>query len=372
MTSPDSEERRATGEWALEGSAGDGSGEGEIRVTDDAVAFGPRSVEFLDADDVRDEERVLTLSLWPKGTLRIFHLGRRHETFSRALREARDSARLAGLLAHGIDAPAVFEGVVREPGPERESRLLLYRTHLAVIPSTGDPWQLPLGTISMIQFVEPTWDIVVQAAGRKVVFGHLARKTEAFEKELTAARDAQGRRLAEATGAPGFTDGMAVAVPDQQEFDRLIASFAAPERAEGAARIVAAAGRERVRLGFVELLDPDAEGLAPKEPLPANTALFLLAEFGKKTLLELLSGPSAATYLFEAPIEAVAHDLCELHYRRRPLALTEAETTGPAGRPYRLALRRLAPLQRLRAATRARLVHAESWGKALENAISPR
>jgi hypothetical protein len=371
MTSPDSEERRATGAWTLEGTGADGSGEGQLLVTDDAVSVGPRSVEFLDVDEVRDEERVLTLSLWPKGTLRLSLLARRHETFSRVLREARGRARLAGLLAHGIDAPVPFNGAVREPGPEREARLLIYRTHLAVIPSTGDPWQIPLGGVSSIQFVESDWNVVVEAAGKTVVFGRLARMTEAFARELTAVRQAQGLRLSEATGAPGFADGVALGIPDEREFDRLVSSFAAPERVEGAARIVAAAGREKVRLGFVELLDPDAEGLAPKMPLPANVAFFLLAQFGNRTLLELLSGPAAATYLFEAQLADVASDLCELHYRRRPLALTEAETTGPAGRPYRLAFRRLAPLQRLRAATRARLVHSESWGAALEKAISP-
>lgn len=371
MTPAVPEERRATGAWELDGAAGgSASGEGALEIRDDGVSFGPNSVEFLDVDGLRDEERVLELALWPAGTVRLSRLARRHETFSRALRKARDRARLAGLLAHGIDAPEAFDGSVREPGPERDALLLVYRTHLAVVPASGDPWQVPLGAISSVKRYEPAWDVVVEASGTRLVFGRLARRTEAFARELAAAWEAQGRRLAEATGTPWFSDGTAVPVPDPRELDRLVASFAAPERAEGAARIVAAAGKERVRLGFVELLDPDAEGLASPEPLPPNTACFLLAPLGSRSLLELLSGPAAATYLFDAPIDAVSADLREIHFRRRPLALSGAETTGPAGRPYRLALRRLAPLARLRAATRARLVHTEGWTQALERAIS--
>ncbi len=380
MTTPDSEERRATGAWVLEGggagapgaasASASASGEGDLRVTDDAVSFGPRSVEFLDVDEVRDEERVLSLSLWPSGTVRLSRLARRHETFVRALREARDRARLAGLLAHGIDAPVSFDGAVREPGPQRPARLLVYRTHLAVVPAVGDPYQVPFGSVSGVRHFEPDWDVVVDVEGTKHVFGMLARRTEAFARTLSEARDAQGRRLDEATGTPWFADGTPVAVPDAKEFDRLVASFTAPERADGAGKIVAKAGRENVRLGLVELLDPDGETLASPKPLPENTAFFLLARLGARTLLEILSGPAAATYIFEAPLDAVARDLRELHYRRRPLALTKAEETGPAGRPYRLALRRLEPLRRLRAATRARVIHTEGFPEALEKAIS--
>ena len=42
-------------------------------------------------------------------------------------------------------------------------------------------------------------------------------------------------------------------------------------------------------------------------------------------MLEILAGPSAATYVFEAPIEDVNRDLQLLHFRRGALALTEAE-----------------------------------------------
>lgn len=364
-----SDERRATGGWAREGPGGTAEGEGDLRVTDEGVVFGPGSAEFLDIDEFRDVERELLLSLFPAGTIRLTRLARRHETFSRALGEARDRARLAGLLSHGIDAPAVFEGTLKDPGPERAARFLVYRTHLAVIPGTADPFQVPFGAVSSVRRSDPEWDVVLEGDGLRVVAGRLARKTEAFVRALEAAREEGLSRLSEATGTGIFADGTGVTIEDPAEFDRLLAAFTAPERSDGAARIVAAAGRSNVRIGFVELLDPDGEALAPPSPLPPNVASFLLAPVANGTLLELLSGPSAATYSFAAPLDCVTRDLRELHFRRRPLALTEVEVAGLAGRPYRLAFRRLEPLRRLRAATRARLVHDARWGEALSKLL---
>jgi hypothetical protein len=178
-------------------------------------------------------------------------------------------------------------------------------------------------------------------------------------------------RCARASGTPRFADGRAVPAGDLGlDFDRLLESWSAPERLEGALGIVKRAGPKGAAIGLAELLDPDDESLTARGPLPENTAAFLLATIAGKVVLELLSGPSAATYVFRGETAAVARDLASLHFRRRALALTDAETRGPAGRPYRLALRRLEPLRRLRAATTARVVHDERWADALASALA--
>jgi hypothetical protein len=66
----------------------------------------------------------------------------------------------------------------------------------------------------------------------------------------------------------------------------------------------------------------------------------------------------------------VNRDLQALHFRRSPLALTDEQAVVTPANPHRLALRRLAPLQRLRACTTARLLHTESWAEALRTALS--
>lgn len=359
------EARRAHGRFALEGP-GARSGEGELLVDDEELSAGPVGVEWLDADLFTDADRVLTLGLHPEGTLRLSMLARRHETFSAALAEARDRARVAGMLAHGLGAPEEFRGAAAGV----PARFLLYATHVTVVPAEGDPFQVPYGAIREASFDEREYAVTLETSEGKVVLSRLGRMTAELGRRLEALRAAQGKRLAAAAGSGLFADGAGVAAPDDDlDLERLLDAWTAPERAEGVAELLAMTSRAEARVGLVELLDPDEETLAAKSPLPGNLAAFLLAPVKRRVVLEILSGPSAATYVFEGEIEAINRDLQALHFRRRPLALSEKEAAGDAGRPYRLALRRLAPLRRLRAATRARIAHTEGWSAALRKAL---
>lgn len=133
------ETRHATGRWERSGAGAPASGEGPLEISDDGVTAGRVAVEFLDVDTLTDADRVLTLGLFPEGSLRLSMLARRHETFAAALGEARDRARLTGLLAHGVIVPETFAGALRADG--REARFLIYATHMAVVPKTGDPFR---------------------------------------------------------------------------------------------------------------------------------------------------------------------------------------------------------------------------------------
>jgi hypothetical protein len=365
------EARRAVCAFETEGLPGaPARGEGEAVADDEGVTVAGLRVEFLDADAFADEARVLTFGIYPSGALRISRLGRRHETFSRALSDARDAARVRGLLAHGLGVPESFDGAVLEPGPRRAARLFVYPTHVTAVPVGDDPFQIPLGTMTDLRFGEGSYHIALTTPAGVTSFGQLARRTEAFARAVREAHAAMLERCERASGTHLFADGRAVPARELGgNFERLLVSWSAPERLDGAREIIKSAGLASTAIGLAELLDPDEETLAAKGELPENTASFLLASVGSLTILELLSGPSAATYVFRAPFAAVAADLAALHFRRRGLALTEAETAGPAGRPYRLALRRLDPLRRLRAATVARVIHDERWSEALRKAI---
>lgn len=143
----------------------------------------------------------------------------------------------------------------------------------------------------------------------------------------------------------------------------------APERVACARALVAAADAEP-RFGFVRLLDPDADTLQAPAPLPEHWSAFLLVPVGRLTVLELLAGPSAATYVFADDIAAVNDDLQALHFRRAALALPAERADLTPSNPHRLALRALEPLRRLRRCTTARLVHTEGWAEALRAALS--
>ena len=175
--------------------------------------------------------------------------------------------------------------------------------------------------------------------------------------------------LTHLTGQEGFADGLGVPRARIKGFERQLERFTAPERLAGAEALLAV-GSGEPRLGFVQLLDPDGEALQSPEGLPENWASFLLVPAGDLTVFEILAGPSAATYVFRGGIEAVNRDLQALHFRRAPLALTGPQAEVTPANPHRLALRKLGPLQRLREGTTARLIHTESWAKALHGALS--
>jgi hypothetical protein len=106
-----------------------------------------------------------------------------------------------------------------------------------------------------------------------------------------------------------------------------------------------------------------------RAPPPEHWASFLLVPAGPRVVLEILAGPSAATYVFEGDIAEINRDLQQLHFRRAQLALSDAHAAITPDNPHRLALRKLAPLQRLRAATRARLTHTGDWSGAVRAAL---
>jgi hypothetical protein len=365
------EARRAPVAFALHDASGAvvQSGEGTAEIGDDALVAGPISVSYLDADSLTAESYRIELALWPTGRLELSQLGRRFETFASELRRIRNQARVAGLLAHGVAMPDVFSGALLSGSQPRPSDIQVYDTHVTIVPADDDPWQIPLGAMTAVRGQSEPPAVVLETTSGLTIVGQLGRRREACEAAIAERREAQRRLLADLTGQAGFSDGWGVARGSLQGFDRLIERFTSLDRVHCTNVLLGAASAEP-RLGFVQLLDPEPNELSSPDALPANWAAFLLVPAGSLTVLEILAGPAAATYVFRADIDAVNRDLQSLHFRRAPLALTAEQAELTPGNPHRLALRRLAPLQRLRSATMARVVHTQGWEASLRAALT--
>jgi len=367
--------RRAGAAFAFAGAEDGGGGSGptgnaEAVIGDDALGVGPVTVAFLDADALRAADYRIELDCWPSGRLTLTQLGRRFDTFTRELRRARNQARVKGLLAHGVTMPETFAGALLESSTVRPAELQVYDTHVTIVPEDADPFQLPLGGLTQVSAAEEPPSVVLAMDEARTVVGQLARHRDAFLRAVQGRQAAQARLLAEVTGQSCFADGLAVPRDRVAGFDELVRRFAAPDRAECAAKLLPMAKGGEPRLGFARLLDPDAEGVVGAAALPESWACFLLVPVDALVVLEILAGPSAATYAFEGEVTSIGADLQQLHFRRGPLALTEADAQITPANPYRLALRRLGPLKRLRAATCSRLIHNEGWEDALEKALA--
>lgn len=370
VAEPTLDTRRAPASFRLSDGRGAiaAEGQGEAVIDDDRVSVGSVTVSFLDADTIEAGNYSLAIGCWPGGVLELSQLGRRFDSFTAELRRTRNQARVAGLLAHGVAMPEVFPGITlgRQPEPVE---CQVYGTHVTIVPVERDPWQIPLGALTAVEGDEEPPSVVLTTAEGITVIGHLARRRDEFRREVDQRRQAQARQLHALTGRAGFADGSGVERSRLPDWNQLLARWTVPDRAEGAAALLQAARGGEPRFGFAQLLDPDGGAQERLPDLPEHWATFLLVPVGPLTALELLAGPSAATYLFEAPIDAVNRDLQLLHFRRAALALSDAEAELTPTNPARLALRRLEPLKRLRAAKRARLVHGPGWSAALGSAL---
>ena len=360
-----SDARHATAAFALSNANGDviESGESEAVIGGETLTVGPITVSYLDADALRAADYRIELTLWPAGRLVLSQLGRRFDAFAQELRAARNQTRVAGLLAHGITRPECFSGAALADGAQHSADIHVFDTHVTIVPADGDPWQLPLGAIMAIEERRDPPGVILETRTGSVVVGQLARQREACQTAIVERRGAQLRLLAELAGQAGFSDGWSLSRSDVRDFDTMVDRFTAPTRTSSATALLnAAAGQPRI--GFVQLLDPDAERLAGSAALPENWAAFLLVPVGSAIAMEMLAGPAAATYLFRGGIDAVNRDLQLMHFRRAPLALTDEQAEVTPTNPHRLALRRLEPLKRLRSMMVGRLIHNSAWDDA--------
>ncbi|HET9012338.1 MAG TPA: hypothetical protein VFN38_11025, partial [Gemmatimonadaceae bacterium] len=344
------EARRANAAFALFDASGAvaRSGEAIAVVGDDALTVGPVTVSFLDADSLRAADYRIELGLWPSGRLELSQLGRRFETFAAELRRIRNQARVAGVLAHGVAMPETFSGALLADSRRCAADFLVFDTHVTVVPEDDDPWQVPLGAVTAVRFQPDPPAVLLETGAGLTTLGQLARRREECEAAIVERREAQRGLLAELTGQSGFSDGWGVARGEVRDFDALLERFTSADRTSCVHVLVAAATADP-RLGFVQLLDPEPDVMPSPARLPEHWAAFLLVPVGTLTVLEILAGPAAATYVFRGAIDAVNRDLQALHFRRAPLALTAEQAQLTPDNSYRLALRRLQPLQRLRA-----------------------
>ena len=373
------ETRRAHAAFDLHDAAGAAplTGEGTLQLNDDALDIGIVHVSYLDVDALRAADYRIELDVWPHRRLTLTQLGRRFDTILEELRRVRNQSRVAGLLAHGITTPLVFNGAFRSADDARfdvshsqlqHAEFQVYDTHVTIVPVDGNPWQLPYGAITGLREVEDPPAIVAECREGATLLGQLGRQRDALFDAVAEHRNKQDTFLLALTGVRGFADGWGLTRDEVSGFEALIQRFTARNRVDCSRRLLELADGQ-VRFGFVQLLDPDGDH-ATSDELPEPWASFLLVSIRDLTVLEVLAGAAAATYVFRGSIESVNRDLQLLHFRRAPLALTAEQAVITAANPFRLALRQLEPLGRLRRATVARIIHTDGWEQAIRSSCA--
>ncbi len=199
--------RRAGTSWALEDAAGRRiqAGQSEAVIDDEGLGVGTARIAFVDADALHAVDYRVELDLWPAGRLVLTELGRRFESFARALRQARNQARIAGLLTHAPSTPEVFEGALLAPQPSGPIELQVYSTHITIVSADADPWQVPLGALDDVTAGgDDPPSVVLKTGAGNIAIGRLARRRDAFQAAVSAQRNAHAQLLATYTNRSAF------------------------------------------------------------------------------------------------------------------------------------------------------------------------
>src|SRR5262245_25135226 len=256
--------RRATGMFLLSDASGGvvRRGDGEAVIADGSLSIGTVTVSLLDVDAMRTSGYSIELQLWPSNRLTLSQLGRRFDTFASELRRSRNDARVAGLLAHGIGRPEVYEGALLGGSGSGHAGIQIFDTHVTLVPEDDDPFQLPLGAVAEVRTDDNPPRVIVDTGELRVELGQLGRQRDECCAAISRRIADQSRVLTQLTGHDAFMDGRAVARDRISGFDQLLKRVTSPDRLAAVPMLLSAA-RSEPRLGFVQMVDREEHTSSP-------------------------------------------------------------------------------------------------------------
>jgi hypothetical protein len=94
------------------------------------------------------------------------------------------------LLLEDLEEVARYSATAALNGPAEPAQIRLYRSNLAVLPLDGPPFQWRLPDVDEVSFDEAAYAVTLQSGGERLVVSRLAKKTDEFRANLSAARNA--------------------------------------------------------------------------------------------------------------------------------------------------------------------------------------
>ena len=422
--------------YAGQARIGDGQlAAAEIELSDDALDIAvdgaaPFHLQLVDIEDVHDQDYVLRLTDHEGVAYELTMLGKAYGQLLAELRARRDAVLERDLLLKGVKLQDSFPAKLFGGDAPLPVQVRLYEDLLVVVPERGTMFGVPFSFIERIGWDEELYQVHVETDdGQRLLFGHLARRSEEFRDELRRLLAGLARRTAATLGRllPGtdaemlgrlaelMRDGRAaqrwqldevdpevwprleaVAAPDEARratYDLLAARTMSPWAAFG----VKAVGSEEEAPG--DDSEPVAEGAeTAAAPIVAGDVTDLwyfcpLTRDGRPVnavAQEVASRTGHATYVFRlmdpARFRAASGDefaaevarsiarlnraLLLLNFRREPIYLPEEEISSGEHVRYRVALRKLDYLREARAAFLGRAVHNASWEAQIDDLVS--
>ncbi|MGH2724302.1 MAG: hypothetical protein ACRDI0_08555 [Actinomycetota bacterium] len=170
---------------------GDGSPvPGEVEVTEAELAIVPEGgaplhIALVDIEDVHDDDYTLRLTDHTGARYELSMLGSAYGQVQADLRKRRDAALERDLLLRGVNLRDTYPGKLFDADGPHPVELRLYEDLLVVVPERGTMFGVPFSFVDAVEWDPELYQThVVTDDGRRLVFGHLAKRSEEFRDEL--------------------------------------------------------------------------------------------------------------------------------------------------------------------------------------------
>lgn len=163
----------------------------------------PMAFDLGDLDAVAAADWEIRLPLYTGNTIVLRQMGRAYETLAHDLLDAYRDRALQCLLLEDMQEVARFNGTFEltvagnspRSGP---AEIRLFKTNLAVLPTTSQSFQWRLADVDSVRFDSNAWEIVLQAGPDQLSFTKLAKRTEEFASKVREAMSALAAQSAQA------------------------------------------------------------------------------------------------------------------------------------------------------------------------------
>ncbi|MFZ5826142.1 MAG: hypothetical protein ACOY94_17740 [Bacillota bacterium] len=365
----------------------------------------PLSLYYSDIDRLTAEAHEVRLTLFGGSVYTIYFLGTYYGQFVADLRRKRSAQLVRNLLMLDAEPQKEFKGAYSFQAPDgrahadRTCTITLYRSTLVVEPENHDPWNLAYNDITAMRFDPGPYHLDLRLdLGERVTFSMLGSRFSELEQEirrLTAAlreRTARllGERLTSATGKS--LAAVAGVLLQGQAVPRPAVEAAAPglwpdleallftgengevdaERQAGFGHLSHLARPEQVYVGL-------REPFASTEENPRPLFWFIIAYPQHRAMaVEVTNESGYATYLYriQGPVEQAVRELnramIALNFRRDVISASEKEIHSERMARYRVALRKLDRVHRLRSLFLGRVAHTTeaAWRRGVDSLLN--
>ena len=141
-----------------------------------------------DIDTFLPGDYELSLTLYTGNKLLLNQFAKAFQDLSRDLLESYRKRLVQCLLLEDLEEITRFDGFARLEGRDRSfaspAEFRLYRSNLAVLPTTATGLQWRLADLNAIRFDEASWATVVESEGERLTITKLAKRTEEFKQRL--------------------------------------------------------------------------------------------------------------------------------------------------------------------------------------------